>query len=290
MLSGLFFGLIGYFGMSAMNANLSVYTMLFWRFTVSSLFILIMLLPQIKILTFKPIELLKVFFYGVTFYSTSSIFYFLASYHIGSGLAMVIFFTYPAIVMFIYMVFYRTKPSKIYIVALMVIIAGMLLLMNGNYGALNATGIEYSIFAALAYALYVIVSKHSPIAPLPSTLILSLGCIITCWIASMIDNSFSLPVNFSMWSNIVGIGVICTALPIVFLLKGLKNLSATQASILSVFEPIFVVIFGIILLDEKINLYQTIGVITLLCGALISLLNEKFTRIKEPSEAISLRD
>lgn len=280
MLSGLFFGLIGYFGMSAIHANLSVFTMLFWRFIVASLFIFIMLIPQIKTLAHNPLELGKVFFHGAAFYSTSAIFYFLASYHIGSGLAMVIFFTYPAIVMFINIIVYKVRLSKIYLLALIVIAAGMLLLMNGNYGTFNARGIEYSILASMTYALYIVVSKNSPVAPLPSTLLLSMGCIFTCLIAAIIDKTLSFPLSMSVWSNIVGIGIICTALPIVFLLKGLKNISSTQASILSVFEPIFVVIFGIILLDEKINVYQAIGVVTLLTGALISLLNDKFCQAK----------
>lgn len=275
MLSGLFFGLIGYFGISAMNANLSVYTMLMWRFLVSSLFIFIVIIPQIQLLTVHKTSLIIVFFYGMVFYSTTAIFYFLASIHLGSGLAMVIFFTYPAFVMLINMLVYRIKIGRLYLLALAIITFGMILLMDSGLGKLNLQGILFSLLSAVLYAIYVVVSKKSPVSPLPSTLALTLGCVVTCFIAAWIDNSLKFPVETNVWINIGGIGIICTALPIFFLLKGLKYLSATQASILSVLEPVFVVIFGIILLDEHIGFSQSIGVTALLCGALLSLLNDK---------------
>ncbi|OEH46488.1 hypothetical protein lpari_02504 [Legionella parisiensis] len=48
ILSGFLYGFIGYFGISAMNGNLSASTMLFWRFLISSMIILIIMLPKIK--------------------------------------------------------------------------------------------------------------------------------------------------------------------------------------------------------------------------------------------------
>ena len=193
---------------------------------------------------------------------------------------MVIFFTYPAMVMFINRLVYRSKVSKTYLLSLLVLALGMLLLMNGSSGKFDALGIAFSLLSALFYALYVVVSKKSPVAPLPSTFVLSMGCILTCCIAAIIDNSLILPSNSKAWINIGGIGIICTALPIFFLLKGLKYLSTTQASILSVLEPVFVVIFGITLLGESINLIQFIGITALLGGALISLLNDNPKLVK----------
>jgi drug/metabolite transporter (DMT)-like permease len=55
------------------------------------------------------------------------------------------------------------------------------------------------------------------------------------------------------------------------LLKALKYIDAEKAATLSVLEPVFVLIFGIILLDEKITFIQTIGTIIVLLGALMVL-------------------
>lgn len=271
-LSGLFFGLLGYFGLSLINADISVFTMLFWRFLVSAAFIFILLIPQLKSLKISVNEIVKITLIGAVFYGGCSVFYFIAAQYIGSGLAMVIFFTYPSIVMLINFLFYRLEVSKIYYFALIIIFIGMLFLVNGGEFKFNFFGFVLSVLSAILYALYIIFSKNSRIGPLVSTFWISIGCTITSFISALIDHSFVFPIDRNSWFNILGIGIICTSLPIIFLLKGLKTISALQASLLSVLEPIFVVIFGIILLGEQINYMQLIGVTILLSGALISLL------------------
>lgn len=48
ILSGFLYSFIGYFGLSAINGHLSASTMLFWRFLISSIIILFIMLPKIK--------------------------------------------------------------------------------------------------------------------------------------------------------------------------------------------------------------------------------------------------
>lgn len=275
-LSGLFFGLIGYFGVSAMNANISVNNMLFWRFFISSLFLGILLIPHIKKLSFNVKELATITFYGAAFYGTCSILYFVATQYIGSGLSMVIFFTYPSIVLLINFLFFKQKISKIYYLALLIIFLGMILLVNGDTFSFNLMGISLSLLSALLYALYLIASKGIFVPALLATLLVSIGAMLTSLIAAFIEGTFFIPAGLDVWFNLCGIGIICTALPMVLLLKGLQHISSLQASILSVLEPVFVVIFGIALLGEKISLVQGLGVIILLAGALLSLLNYRF--------------
>lgn len=275
-LSGLFFGLIGYFGLNVMRAGISVDTMLFWRFFVSSFFIFILLIPGLKNIKADPKEMLKLSFYGAIFYGSCSILYFLATEHIGSGVAMVIFFTYPAIVMLINSIFYRLKVTKIYYIALLVIFVGMICLVNGGPLSFNFIGIALAFLAALLYALYLIISKNSPLPPLLATFLITFGAMLICLVSALASGNFLIPTTFAIWFNILGIGIICTALPIVFLLKGLKHISSLQAAILSVLEPVFVLIFGITLLGEQINLIQALGVTILLIGALLTLLRSRF--------------
>lgn len=276
-LSGLFFGLIGYFGVSVINADISVSTMLFWRFLVSGLFISIILISSMKTIpaNVNAWELFKVALSGALFYGVCSIFYFIATKYIGTGLSMVIFFTYPAIVMLINFLFYKHKISKIYYLAITIIFIGLLFLTHGEGVKFDVIGIGLSLLSAVLYALYLITSKNTPVPSLLATLMVSIGCMAVCLIASLMDNTFKVPVGLNVWLNICGIGIICTALPIVLLLQGLKQISSVQASILSVLEPVFVVIFGILLLDEKINLIQAVGVLILLSGALLALLSER---------------
>lgn len=272
--SGLFFGLLGFFGLKLMQADLSVYTMLFWRFLICSLFIAFFSFSVLNRRACYTKAALKIILYGIAFYSTCSIFYFLAAERIGSGLAMVIFFVYPVIVMLIERFSHHRAFSKIYIVAIIIILIGMYGLIHGQKITFDMYGIFLSTLSAVLYALYIFFSKTNPTPVLPATLMLSIGCVIICFFAALADHSFQVPYSFSIWINILAIAIICTALPIIFLLEGLKRISATQAAILSVLEPVFVVIFGILLLDEKVSVVQCFSIIIILGGSLLSLLEQ----------------
>ena len=269
--SGLCYSLLGYFGVTIMQAGSSVFNMLFWRFLISALFALIILIPKYKTILLSPKAILKVLISGMAFYGTSSIAFFMASVYIGTGLAMVIFFIYPAIVMIVNIVFYKAPFSKIYCVAFLIIIIGLTLLVDMQDFALDIIGVGLGIATAIFYAIYMVMSEKVEVHPILSTLMVSIGCMITCFISSLVDSSFSVPSGLNNWFNIIGIGLICTAVPILLLLQALKYIDAEKASTLSVLEPVFVLILGIILLDEKVTSTQILGTIIVLSGALMVL-------------------
>jgi drug/metabolite transporter (DMT)-like permease len=94
LLSGIFYGLFGYFGMTIIEANFSVSNMLFWRFLISSITIAVLLIPKLKTLSIQWREIGKPFLAGALFYGPSSTLYFMASQYMGTGLANVILFIY----------------------------------------------------------------------------------------------------------------------------------------------------------------------------------------------------
>lgn len=274
--SGLLYGLVGYFGMNIIALGCSIYSMLFWRFFTASLIVLVTLffLPKEVPVNFGDAG--KSFFYGGVFYSISTVIYFFASKYVGTGLAMVIFFTYPALVMVINWFLYNKRPVKEYYIAIAVITAGLVLLADFNALAVNAMGIILGVISAAGYAAYIVFSKKINLPPVISTLMVSAGCATTCLILALIDGSFVIPSTHFAWINIAGISIICTVVPIILLLQALKVISSEKASILSVLEPVFVVLVGIVLLDEYVTWAQIFGVTIVLGGALLSLLsNEK---------------
>ena len=271
VISGLCYGFLGYFGVSLMNADLSVTNMLFWRFFVVVLFMLPVVASQYKNIFSSFKENLKVVFYGVAFYSTSAIAYFIGSNYIGTGLTMVVFFIYPAIVMLFNCILYNAKISKMYYLAFSMIIIGVVLLADLQELELDFLGIGFGILSALCYACYVVGSKRSNASPMVATFMVSIGCMITCLIVACLECSLFIPTHSSSWINIVGMAIVCTALPILLLLQSLKYISSEKASIISVLEPVFVVISGIVLLGESISVMQIIGTVTVLSGALAAL-------------------
>ncbi|MFJ1268036.1 DMT family transporter [Legionella lytica] len=277
VLSGFLYGFIGYFGLSAMNGSMSSSTMLFWRFFISSIAIVIVLFPQLKKSTDTAKNMVNAFLTGAIYYGFSTLLYFLACQYVSSGVAMVIFFTYPVLIMLINFLVYKRGIPKIYYLAILIILIGMSLLVDLNALSFNLSGILLGVVSAFFYACYIISSKRNTLSPNMSTLMVCLGCMVTAFLASLFNHTLALPSSTTVWLHLLGIAIIATVIPILLMLYSLRYISSEKASILSVLEPVFVVIFGVILLGEKLHLMSALGVILILAGALITLFSHKIS-------------
>jgi len=269
--SGFLYGLLGYFGISIINSDISVYNMLFWRFLVATLFIGLLLTPTIRTFKEKPKKLFQVFCLGFILYGIGSLLYFFASLYIGTGLAMVIFFCHPALVLLLNTIFFKSQITKAYIASILMIIVGLCLMVDIHELKVDVLGIGLAIISSLFYAMYILTTKKYKTAPLNTSFVVCLGSTLCTGALAWIDNSLMVPSSLYVWANIFGIAIICTAVPILFLLLALKYIHAEKAAILSVLEPISVMLFGIFLLNESITYTQILGSIVVLSAALMTI-------------------
>ena len=276
ILSGLFYGLIGYFGISIIRENFSAYNMLFWRFLVASGVMLIFGFWQMRGRFFHKnfSEIKKIFFYSAIFHGSSSILYFLASAKIGTGLSMVLFFIYPLVVVMLNVIFYNTKVSASYFVAITAILFGIILLANPQSFSSNFLGVMLGSLAAICFGFYVFSVQKTTLPPLALAFIVSFGCCVISGISALIDGSLYIPQQPALYVDILSMGIICTALPILLFLQGLKYIDSNKASLLGVSEPLAVLFFGWLLLAEEIAFIQLIGSAVILIGAAIALMEK----------------
>lgn len=278
ILSGFLYGFIGYFGMSAIHDNLSISTMLFWRFFIASIVMLLIILPDVKQINCSFKEFKSAFINGALYYALSTLLYFWASHYIGSGMAMVIFFTYPVLIMLINYFVYGQKIVPVYYLAAAIIFIGMICLVDVNQLAFDLSGIAIGLVSAFFYACYMISSKRTTVSPNLSTLVICFGCMFTCLTVALYDNTFTLPLSIHLWTNLLGISIVSTVVPILLMLYSLKSISSERASILSVLEPVFVVIFGALLLGEHLDVVNGAGVCLILIGAMLTLFSHKISQ------------
>ena len=239
----------------------------------------IVLLLRAKAIKDSPKEMFIAFLNGAAFYSISTMLYFFAVPYIGSGLSMVIFFAYPAIVMLLNSVLYRQQIPPIYYCAILIILVGMTLFVDKNEMQFDLFGITLAVVSALFYAGYMISSKKRTISSDVSTLMVSLGCMISFLLFSLANQTIAMPHTSLAWRNLFGIGILSTAVPILLLLRSLNSISSEKASILSVLEPVFVVIFGVTLLGEPMKLRYVLGIVIVLSGALLTLTHAKEVKV-----------
>ncbi len=273
-LSGILYGFMGCLGTQIINTHMSISNMLFWRFLVAAIWIGGFSLIKPSELSLKSIDkrlFLKIFLLGAIFYSGGSAFYFLACQYTGTGLAMVIFFSYPIFIALFAIFIHKWKIDKYALFSLIGIVLGLLLIKGQGGNSVNMVGIVFAIISALSYAVYVFSSKKTT-SSLPSTLvtlIVCLGCSFLFFLASIFTKSISIPQTQTAWFYILVLGIFATAVPIQLLLEGLRYLSPLKTSILSVLEPVVTLIVGAILLDESVSILQSIGIIIVLMSAIL---------------------
>lgn len=263
-LSAILYGFLGSLGTEVLKQHFSIPSMLFWRFFIATIWMLLWFAfnkkEKLFVITNRAV-FLKACILSAIFYAGPSLFYFFASQRIGTGLAMVIFFTYPLFVVALTWLLDRHAISKHTAIALMAIVIGMLFIKGGYISVTNKLGIVFALVAALFYGIYIYASKKivTDISAVKMTLLVCFSCTVVYFFIATIGHSFNYPTTLKSWFYICSLGIISTAVPIQLLLVGLRYIHPNKVSILSVLEPFVTLLIGVIILHEATSLLQTVG-------------------------------
>jgi len=273
--SAVLYGSIGYFGVSLMQLGFSVSELLLWRFLFSLAILLPFVLkgfPEFRRSAVAPAILLKLFFFGAIFYGAGTAFYFEASKTIGTGLAMVIFFAYPIVVALLSTYLGKEPLSSLTLVSLALIVLGCSLIAVGESFVIDAKGIALAISSGIFYGAYVFFTKQVTrlVPPLVATFTVCAGAamafiVVQLWCTS----GFSMPTSPIMWMHISLFSLLGTVLPVLFMLLGLRTISANKASIISVLEPVTVLAVGGLVLQEPVSALQLLGATIILSSSIL---------------------
>lgn len=269
------YGFLGYLGTLFIQDKMSISCMLFWRFFIASLWMGAFCL---KSKTRKQMHyyskdiLINLFFLGAIGYACSSAFFFLSAQYTGTGLAMVLFFSYPIMVGLLDWIINRNslRPSHLSIFLFMII--GLVMLRDNSPETPDEFGILVGLLSAVCYGLYIIGSKKLTNKKLNSNLSTFFVCLSASFIFlvySLSSHQFSFPkASWQSYLTLLTLGIFITAIPIQLILEALKSISSMRTSIISVLEPIVTVIVGVSLLHEVISQSQLLGAILILCTAM----------------------
>lgn len=267
--SGVLYGMLGCFGTRILEENMAVSSMLFWRFFIAAIW-----MGGFALIKKQPITTPANFSLTISAisYALASFFFFLASRTTGTGIAMVIFFSFP---LFVALYTFSQNGWRIDRITLLSLIAapiGLFMLVDRNSHTANTQGIILALLAALSYAIYILISKKTlqKMGPLPFTLSVCLRSSCLFLVFALITQEASIPANLSTWGYLLALGIFATAIPIQLLLEGLKEISSLKASMASVLEPVVTLILGVLLLGESITLIQNAGIFLILGASILS--------------------
>ena len=258
IITGITYGLNPLFAKPLMNAGASTEAILLFRYGIAVILLgaYLLLKKENFRITLKQAGVLLSL--GLL-YTASSTFLFEAYKYIASGLATTLVFLFPAMVAII-MVFLKVVPSWPVWLSIAATFAGVMI-MTGGAGTetVNPVGVWFSIASAFVYALFiVIINRSKVISSIPNSL-LTFYALLTgtfFFIGRCLFSGADLTAGLDggmAWCNLIGLAVLPTIVSTASLAVATRNIGATKASVLGVFEPITAILVGTVVFGETLT-------------------------------------
>lgn len=258
IITGITYGLNPLFAKPLMEAGASTEAILFFRYGIAVILLgayLVLKKESFRINLRQAGVLLGL---GLLF-SSSSAFLFEAYKYIASGLATTLVFLFPVMVAII-MVFLKVVPSWPVWLSIAATFAGVMIMTGGSGSEpVNPTGVWFSIAAAFFYALFiVIINRSKAIASIPNSILtfyaLLAGTVFFLTRCALKGEELMAGLDgFMPWVNLIGLAVLPTIVSTAGLAVATRNIGATKASVLGVFEPITAILIGTVVFGEVLT-------------------------------------
>ncbi|WP_461244734.1 DMT family transporter [Secundilactobacillus muriivasis] len=160
----------------------------------------------------------------------------------------------------------RQAPSRIQLVSLGIVLAGLVAL-TGGFSHVNI-GSLWCLISATLYAVHIIVSNRFVRSVRPIQLgVLQLGfASLFALIGSMLLGQIELPHTVVQWTSILGLSLLCSAYGFTVQAFAQRYTSATNVGMFFSLEPVFSAILARLLLQEMMTPVAYLGALLILIG------------------------
>lgn len=280
VVAGVSWGLIGLFTKVIAGIGLSELDALAIKATITAIFFLIFTLIKDKsaFKLKKPSDV--VYFIGTGLFSFAffSLCYMKAINMTSAGVAVVLLYTAPAIIM-VYSTFFLKEPfTRKKGVVLLMTLVGCALVAEVWKSDSNITieGLIVGLLAGFGYALYSIFGSMAVKRGYsPETITVYTFSFATIGLLLLVS-PMELVQEVSAkgaWALLIVFALLTTVLPFFCYTKGLVNLPPSVASVIATIEPVVGAILGILVLKESAGFGKLLGIVLIIGG--VFLLNMK---------------
>ena len=280
IITGVSYGLNSLFALPLIKEGASIESILFFRYIISVLLLgaFLFLNKQSFRINLKQARIL--FVLGLL-YTSSSIFLFEAFKYIASGLATALVFLDPVLVAII-MVFLKVIPSWPVWLSIFLTFAGVVIMtQSDSTQTISPFGVFLSLVSALVYAMFiVIINRSKTIRNISNSLLtfytLSVGSVVFFIKLMISDAEITAGLEKDMaWLNLVGLAILPTIVSTATLAVATRNIGATKASVLGVFEPITAILIGAFVFGEPITTNIIVGILISIAAVIFMIAKTK---------------
>ena len=236
-----------------------------------------------SIFKLKSIKDLKYFIgTGIISFSLYNWSYIAAIKETSMGVAAILLYTAPSIIMILSVILFNEKITKVKLAALIITFLGCMMVTGifeeGNI--ISVRGFIYGILSGIGYGLYSIfgkyaLRKYSPVTVVFYTFLMS-GLLF-----SILGSPFVIieKINSTRsWIFVTVFAAFSAAVPYILYTKGLSGIEASKASILANIEPVVAALIGIVIFSEGAGMLKLFGIFLVIVAVCMINLSESFEK------------
>lgn len=210
---------------------------------------------------------------------------FISFYLIDVGIATTIHFIYPVFVTLGCVLFYKEQLGLQEVIALMIATSGIACFfagvdMSAGFFGGMFLGLVLAVASGLTYAFYIIYMDKSGLknqSVFKITFYVALMSSIAMGVYGNITGELTLTtLTVKSWGISTAFSLLCTVVALSLLQIGIKHVGASTAAIITTFEPITSIVFGVLLLGESVTIIKTMACALIMIGVVtLSLFQQK---------------
>lgn len=265
--SGVTFGTYGLLSKAALASGMKAPTILFWRF----LFAAIVLWIACALLRRAPVprnKIPQIVLLGLAYLGMSTA-YLTTIARVGASYAVLLLYAYPAIVAIVEHAL-GNRLTKMRALSVLLAVAGILLLVHGPKGSLDAMSLLIGLSSALIYAVYLVASSRvmNDVSSFSATTGVLTSAAVAFAVLAFFTTGFRVPDAGAGWA-LFAIAIVATAVPIVLLNYGIPRTGAPRAAVLGTLEPLTAVVLVVAFAGERLDTVQLVGAACLLACSML---------------------
>ena len=275
--AGMLFALVTACGLGAITTQAKIFyaddgnalTLMLTRFAASTLIFGLLLLLRRGSFKVDSRQRIPLLLLGIV-WSGAMIFYLVAVETISVSLAVLILYFYPLLVLAYSVIRRQLKASAAVIALFCAAFFGLYLALSGGEIKVDLNGILFAAMASLGAAFTFICGAR--VAPSMSPLLMTfwVNAIGLLMIVPMMAGKLALP-SASGGSLALGLATVFYLVAILSQFEALARLSAARAAFLLNIEPVVSILLAVLILNEKLSVIQTSGVILVISVVILSL-------------------
>lgn len=236
--------------------------------------------------------------YGAIPIAGAQLFYYNAVAHLSVGVALLLEYTAPILVVGWVWATSRRRPAALTLAGVASAVAGMMLVLDVFAGAhINLVGVAWGLAAAVCAACYFVMSANAGSAPdtdsIDPVTLSAAGLIVGSGVVTLLGVTGVMPLTFTANDTVVAghtvswvvpviaLGVIATAVAYTLGIMGIARLRPRFASLVGLSEVMFAVLAAWLLVGEAITATQAVGGLVVLAGLALARAGDRSEAVTE---------